>query len=555
MPGQPAASIVIPTRTRPDYLEVTLASVAPQAAAAGAEVIVINDGDSPASRRVAERHGARVVGLPPPGGANAARNAGIRAAAGNLIVLIDDDVDAPEGWLEALLAATRSATEAEVFGGPIRARLEGGGPRSCGREGPPITSLDLGSEDRDVELVWSANMAIRRQAIDRIGLFDETLRGRGEEEEWERRYRASGGVVRYIAAAGLDHRRTAEDATLARLSRAAYAHGRNARRYDVRKGLAPSPATELRTLAGCVWHIARRRCANGVVLAAHSAGRLREMLRPGPLTPPVAADDFLSGTSGQVWGTRATARAIAADATCDLAALATGAPWRLARAAAAWPRRRVLALAIERSDVPNVLPAAREELLRSHHDVRFVSTDAGTRGKFENLNELLAANPAGGYDWLLIIDDDVALPRGFLDAFVFLAERFDLALAQPAHRWRSHAAYSVTRRRPASVVREIGFTEIGPLSALRATTFDELLPFPALRAGWGLDLHWSALAREHSWRQGVIDATPMQHGLRQIATSYSRDAAVAEAREFLAGHRYVPAAQANRTVTTHRSWR
>jgi GT2 family glycosyltransferase len=556
VPGQPAASIVIPTRSRPDYLEVTLASVAPQAAAAGIEVIVVNDGHSPATARVAEGHGVRAVTLPPPGGANAARNAGIRAARGDLIVLIDDDVHAPEGWLAALLAGVASAADVEVFGGPIRARLEGGGPRSCGREGPPITSLDLGSQDRDVEMVWSANMAIRRPAIERIGFFDETLRGRGEEEEWERRYRASGGVVRYVAAAGLDHRRTAGDATLTRLSRAGYAHGRNARRYDMRKGTAPAPAAELRTLAGCVWHIGRRRCANGVILAAHSAGRVREMLRrAGPMTNTVAADDFLSGTSGQVWGTRATARAIAADAACDLAALATGMPWRLARAAADSPRRRVLALAIERSDVPNILPAARDELLRSRHDVRFVSTDAGTRGKFENLNELLAANPAGGYDWLLIVDDDVALPRGFLDAFVFLAERFDLALAQPAHRWRSHAAYSVTRRRPASVVREIGFTEIGPLSALRAVTFDELLPFPPLRAGWGLDLHWSALARERSWRQGVIDATPMRHGLRQIASSYSRDAAVAEAREFLAEHRYVPAAQANRTVATHRSWR
>jgi hypothetical protein len=270
---------------------------------------------------------------------------------------------------------------------------------------------------------------------------------------------------------------------------------------------------------------------------------------------PVATDDFLSGTSGQVSGIRATARALAADAICDLAALAAGVPRRLAQAAAAGPRRRVLALAIERSDVPNILPAARDEFLRSRHEVRFVSTDAGTSGKFENLNELLAANPADGYDWLLIVDDDVAVARGFLDAFVFLAERFDLALAQPAHRWRSHAAYSVTRRRPGSVVREIGFTEIGPLSALRAVTFDELLPFPPLRAGWGLDLHWSALAQSRGWRQGVIDATPMTHGLRQIATSYSRDAAVAEAREFLAERQYVPAAQANRTMATHRSWR
>ncbi len=218
--------------------------------------------------------------LPPPGGANAARNAGIAAATAELIVLIDDDVRAPEGWLAALLAGADAAADIDVFGGPIHARLEGGGPRSCGREGPPITALDLGDADRDVEFVWSANMAIRRRAIDRIGHFDETLRGRGEEEDWERRYRAAGGVVRYLAAAGLEHRRTAEDATLATLSRAGYALGRTARRYDVRKGTAPSATAELRTLAGCLWHIVRRRCTNGVVLAAHSAGRVREMRAP-----------------------------------------------------------------------------------------------------------------------------------------------------------------------------------------------------------------------------------------------------------------------------------
>jgi glycosyltransferase involved in cell wall biosynthesis len=281
VPDQPTASIVIPTRSRAQYLDVTLASVAPQAATAGAEMIVVNDGDGAASARVAERYGARVVSLPPPGGANAARNAGIDAAAGELIVLLDDDIRAPDGWLAALLSGAAAAGEdADVFGGPIHARLEGGGPRSCGREGPPITALDLGDADRDVELVWSANMAIRRQAIDRIGRFDETLHGRGEEEDWERRYRAAGGVVRYVAAAGLEHRRTAEDATLAKLSRAAYALGRTARRYDVRKATAPSAAAELRTLAGCLWHIVRRRCAIGVVLACHSAGRVREMHRP-----------------------------------------------------------------------------------------------------------------------------------------------------------------------------------------------------------------------------------------------------------------------------------
>ena len=33
-----------------------------------------------------------------------------------------------------------------------------------------------------------------------------------------------------------------------------------------------------------------------------------------------------------------------------------------------------------------------------------------------------------------MVDDDVVLPRGFLDRFLFLAERFGLQLAQPAHR-------------------------------------------------------------------------------------------------------------------------
>jgi len=179
----------------------------------------------------------------------------------------------------------------------------------------------------------------------------------------------------------------------------------------------------------------------------------------------------------------------------------------------------------------------------------------GERGKFENLDLLLERIPVDGVDWLLIVDDDVELPRGFLDEFVFLAERFDLAIAQPAHRWRSHAAWSVTRRRPLSVVRETAFVEIGPLCALRSQTFQTVLPFPVLRFGWGLDAHWSALARSHGWRQGVVDATPIQHGLRRIASSYDPADAIAEGREFLSDHSYTPAAQANRTLVTHRSWR
>jgi hypothetical protein len=272
------------------------------------------------------------------------------------------------------------------------------------------------------------------------------------------------------------------------------------------------------------------------------------------MSEPAAPPDFLSGTSGLVFGIRATARAIAADAASDAAALVLAQPWRLRRSARGLAPRRVLALGVEREDEPNLLALARAELLRSRHAVRFDSTSAGRRGKFENLNLLLAKNSPQAYDWVLIVDDDVLLPRGFLDVFLFLVERFDLQLAQPAHRARSHAAWPLTRRRPGTVVRETGYVEIGPVVALQAATFDVLLPFPELRAGWGLDAHWAALARSRGWRLGIVDATPIRHQLRRIASLYNRDEAVAEGQRFLAGRPYLRAAESQRTLASHRTW-
>lgn len=274
----PTASIVIPTRARPAYLDVALSSVILQSARAGAEVIVVNDGDDPYTAAVAQRHGAEVLALARPSGVSAGRNAGARAARGDLIVLIDDDVSARPGWLDAFISGAEAYPGYGVFGGPIRPVLEGGGPRACGRESAPITSLDLGPQDQDTDLVWGANMAFRRRAFDTVGPFDETLLGCGDEEDWLGRYLARGGRARYLAEAGVEHRRVAADATVRALARAAYGRGRAARRYDIHRGEAPAKAAELRTLAGCGWHIVRRRCANGVVLAAHSAGRLREAI-------------------------------------------------------------------------------------------------------------------------------------------------------------------------------------------------------------------------------------------------------------------------------------
>jgi glycosyltransferase involved in cell wall biosynthesis len=279
----PEITVVVPTRDRPAYLDVTLASLARQRTGAVHEIVVVDDGASDATAEVAARHGTRYVRHGQPRSLNAARNTGVREARAPLVAFVDDDVLVPPDWLSALISGVRAHPEAEAFGGPIRARFEGHSPRACGREEAPITVLDLGTRDRETDAVWGANLCVRRSAVERIGPFDERIvRPHGDEEEWLERLRSAGGRVVYLARAGLDHRRTAADARLGRLARAAYARGRAARGSDRRRGREPRLGSELRVLAGCGWHTVRRACPQGIVMGAHAAGRVVEALRPLP---------------------------------------------------------------------------------------------------------------------------------------------------------------------------------------------------------------------------------------------------------------------------------
>jgi GT2 family glycosyltransferase len=273
---------VVPTRGRAAYLEVTLDSLLAQRTGIAHELIVVDDGDAGATAQIVRaRPQVRYVSHGGRRGLNAARNTGLREAGADLIAFVDDDVLVPPGWLDALAEGAARRPEADAFGGPIRARFEGRAPRGCGREEPPITTLDLGDRDREADFVWGANFAVRRAAVERIGPFDEGIvQPHGDEEEWLERLRAAGGRIVYLAGAGLDHRRTADDARLRPLARAAYARGRGARASDRRRGRAPSLAGELRVLAGCGWHTVRRGCPQGLIMGAHSAGRVLEALRP-----------------------------------------------------------------------------------------------------------------------------------------------------------------------------------------------------------------------------------------------------------------------------------
>ena len=262
--------------------------------------------------------------------------------------------------------------------------------------------------------------------------------------------------------------------------------------------------------------------------------------------------DFASGESGTL-GRRTSALGLLRDLATD----ALVAPRRaaLARAAHQGAPHRVLALSVARPERAGAAAAAAHQLERTalHTvDVRLAAPRPGA-GKWENLNAPLAGQDLSLYDWLVIFDDDVVLPRGFTDTFLFLCDRFGFTLAQPAHKHFSHAAWRVTRRRVRPVARRTRFVEIGPVTAIHARAFDTLLPFPALRMGWGLDAHWGAVAAERGWSVGVVDATPIRH-TRPVAGGYDREEALAEARAFLADRPYVRSAEAQQTLEAFATW-
>lgn len=276
------------------------------------------------------------------------------------------------------------------------------------------------------------------------------------------------------------------------------------------------------------------------------------------------SDDFLSGDAGDVTHPWRRVKRAAGELVFSAVDRAARMGRRADAVAAATPRQRVLVACVYR---PGSLAAEAARALRSErHEVRLafgatadaepalmattVATGLGG-GKFENLNLVLGAAP-GEFDWLLVLDDDVRLPERFLDRFVGLCSHFALDLAQPAQSQRSHSAWRVTRRRPASLVRETRFVEIGPLTAFGRRASGELLPFPPLRFGWGLDLHWAALAAARGWRLGVVDATPVRHEAAVVGSAYRTGDARAEATRFLADRPHLPAASAGEVVATHR---
>ena len=121
-------SIIIPTQRRPEQLETAAKSALAQAGVDPDQVeLIIADNDAvPSARsltvRLAQRAAFPVVYVHEPrAGVANVRNAAVACARGELIAFLDDDQEAPAGWLAALLAA-RKRLDADVVFGPVKAR-------------------------------------------------------------------------------------------------------------------------------------------------------------------------------------------------------------------------------------------------------------------------------------------------------------------------------------------------------------------------------------------------------------------------------------------------
>ena len=155
--------------------------------------------------------------------------------------------------------------------------------------------------------------------------------------------------------------------------------------------------------------------------------------------------------------------------------------------------------------------------------------------KFLLLNQLLEKIDLCDFEYVIVSDDDIELPPGFVDLYLALVSRYDLALAQPARTHDSYIDHCFVEQLDGIDARRTRFVEIGPLFSLHRKAFDCFLPFDeASPMGWGNDFVWPVLAKKHGLRMGIVDAVPVAHNFRKPVTYYDHGASAKHMSKYLA---------------------
>lgn len=112
-------SIVIPARNEADYLDRTLAGLGRQDFPGRFEVIVVDNGSTDETAAIAERRGVQVIHEERRGVCQA-REAGTRAAGGEIVISTDADTCHPVDWLSRIDRAYRADPKLVAYGGGCR---------------------------------------------------------------------------------------------------------------------------------------------------------------------------------------------------------------------------------------------------------------------------------------------------------------------------------------------------------------------------------------------------------------------------------------------------
>jgi GT2 family glycosyltransferase len=203
-------------------LGAALESLTSQTCTAPFEIVVVDNDSEDGTRAVvdaAARADPRIRSVREPRvGLSYAKNAGIRASRGSLVLFTDDDVVVESGWIQTYVDFFRRERGTSVVaGGPVRPIQHdlSQWPSWVDRAAwPDLPSLDHGEAERPLrapEWLWGANMAAPGPLLKSLGGFRTEL-GRGarastfEDVDLVERIRGLGGEAWYLPGAGVQHR-------------------------------------------------------------------------------------------------------------------------------------------------------------------------------------------------------------------------------------------------------------------------------------------------------------------------------------------------------------